>query len=462
MISENLAQKVIGTGLELKADFVEIFIEETRDAKVTFRDSKIETATSGTDFGIGVRLLYGTESAYGFTSDDSEESLIYLTKQIAANRKTNHETTVAPVISFKTKNFEPVQRPELDPRNVGQKAKLTLLKTADKSARSSSPHIAQVSISAFDSESQIWIYNSEGLKVNDNRIRCRFSVSVTAEKNGERFSASENPGALRGFEFFESLDISKLAKEAAESSLRMLDAGYIEGKKMPVILGNGFGGVIFHEACGHPLETEAIRRKASPFTGKLGQQIANTKVTAIDDGTIQNSWGSISVDDEGHPPEKTVLIKDGILTSYISDRVGASEVNIRRTGSARRQSYQYAPVSRMRNTYIDAGNDSIEDMIHSIEDGLYAMKMGGGSVNPATGEFNFAVQEGYEIKNGKLGRPVRGASLIGRGHEVLPKISMVGEDLELTAGMCGASSGSVPVTVGQPTLKVDEILVGGR
>ena len=161
-------------------------------------------------------------------------------------------------------------------------------------------------------------------------------------------------------------------------------------------------------------------------------------------------------------PEKTVLIKDGILTSYISDRVGASEVNIRRTGSARRQSYQYAPVSRMRNTYIDAGNDSIEDMIHSIEDGLYAMKMGGGSVNPATGEFNFAVQEGYEIKNGKLGRPVRGASLIGRGHEVLPKISMVGEDLELTAGMCGASSGSVPVTVGQPTLKVDEILVGGR
>jgi TldD protein len=242
----------------------------------------------------------------------------------------------------------------------------------------------------------------------------------------------------------------------------MLSSGYIEGKKMPVILGNGFGGVIFHEACGHPLETEAIRRKASPFTGKLGTQIAHSSLTAIDDGTIPNSWGSIAVDDEGGTPQKTILIENGILKNYISDRVGAQEVGVPRTGSARRQSYQYAPVSRMRNTYISPGTDSVEEMISSVDEGLYAQKMGGGSVNPATGEFNFAVQEGYRIRKGKICEPVRGASLIGRGQEILPLISMVGDDLEITAGMCGASSGSVPVTVGQPTIKVDEILVGGR
>ena len=231
---------------------------------------------------------------------------------------------------------------------------------------------------------------------------------------------------------------------------------------MPVVMGNGFGGVIFHEACGHPLETEAIRKKSSPFTGKLNERIAAECLTAIDDGTIPNSWGSINIDDEGYKPEKTVLIENGILKNYLSDRIGSIEVGVRRTGSARRESYSYAPVSRMRNTYIAAGNSSREDMISSVEEGLYAKKMGGGSVNPATGEFNFSVEEAYMIRKGKIAEPVRGATLIGKGHEILPKISMVGNDLEISAGMCGAASGSIPVTVGQPTIKVDEILVGGR
>jgi TldD protein len=231
---------------------------------------------------------------------------------------------------------------------------------------------------------------------------------------------------------------------------------------MPIILGNGFGGVIFHEACGHPLETEAVRKKATPFADKLGQMIAHPNVTAIDDGTIYQSWGSVAIDDEGMPTEKTVLIENGILKNFISDRVGALECNVRRTGSARRESYKYSPVSRMRNTYIDAGKNTLAEMLDGVGEGLYAPKLGGGSVNPATGEFNFAVEEGYRIRNGKIAEPVRGATLIGKGHEILPKISMVAGDLELTAGMCGASSGSVPVTVGQPTLKVDEMLVGGR
>jgi TldD protein len=231
---------------------------------------------------------------------------------------------------------------------------------------------------------------------------------------------------------------------------------------MPVVLGNGFGGVIFHEACGHPLETEAVRKNASPFADKVGQAVAQPILTAIDDGTLANRWGSLNVDDEGQPAQRTVLIENGILKGYLSDRIGARQVGVPRTGSARRESYKFAPVSRMRNTYIDRGPHTVADMIASVDHGLYARKMGGGSVDPATGEFNFAVQEGYVIRKGKVAEPVRGATLIGKGFEVLPLISMIGDDLELAAGMCGASSGWVPTTVGQPTLKIDRILVGGR
>jgi len=231
---------------------------------------------------------------------------------------------------------------------------------------------------------------------------------------------------------------------------------------LPVVLGNGFGGVIFHEACGHPLETEAIRKNASPFCDKIGMEVGQPILTAIDDGTIPKKWGSCNVDDEGTPTQKTVLIENGILKNYLSDRIGAGQVGIPRSGSARRESYKFAPVSRMRNTFIAPGPDSVDEMIQSIDFGLYAKKMGGGSVNPGTGEFNFAVQEGYAIRKGKIAEPVRGSTLIGKGFEILPQISMIAEDLDLAAGMCGAASGWVPTTVGQPTLKIDSILVGGR
>jgi len=227
-------------------------------------------------------------------------------------------------------------------------------------------------------------------------------------------------------------------------------------------MGNGFGGVIFHEACGHPLETEALRRKATPFAGKVGEYIAHPCVTAIDDGTIPNAWGSLEIDDEGTPTQRTVLIENGILKNWLSDRVGATECNVPLTGSARRESYKYPPVARMRNTFIAPGESSLDDMLQSCGDGLYAVRMGGGSVNPATGEFNFSIEEAYRVEKGRIGHAVRGATLVGKGHEILPRIRMVGTDFQLAPGTCGASSGSVPVCVGQPTLLVDPILVGGR
>ena len=231
---------------------------------------------------------------------------------------------------------------------------------------------------------------------------------------------------------------------------------------MPVVIDNGFGGVIFHEACGHSLETTSVEKKASVFWDKKGELIANEALSAVDDGTIDNLWGSISIDDEGMETQKTQLIKDGILTNFLSDRMGEIKTNHPRTGSARRESYKYAPASRMRNTFIEPGKHSLEELLESMGDGLYAKSMGGGSVNPGTGEFNFAVQEGYLVKNGKLTDAVKGATLIGKGEEIMKNISMVGNNLDYAAGVCGSVSGGVPVTVGQPALKVDEILVGGK
>jgi TldD protein len=458
------AHRIFQAGRDRGADFVEIFEEETRHAGVSLKDGKVESASAGTDYGIGIRLLFGTEVLYAHTSKDELDHILKLIEALTLGR--------ARVSNVGANNYLPLQgspphphRIILDPRKVGQENKLDILRRADAAARRFSEKITQVQARAADTVSDILIANSDGLWATDTRTRSRFHVSVTAGapgSGGEIFTAGESPGAQRGFEFFEGLDAEKFAGEAAERAVRMLSAGYVQGGKMPVVMGNGFGGVIFHEACGHLLETEGVRRKASVFAGKLGEQIAHSEVTAIDDGTIENSWGSIGLDDEGRSPQKTTLIENGVLKTYMSDRVGASETGVALSGSARRESYQYAPVSRMRNTYIAAGKHTPEAVIASVEDGLYAKKLGGGSVNPATGEFNFAVEEGYRIRGGKIAEPVRGATLIGKGPEILPRISMVANDLELAAGICGASSGSIPVTVGQPTLKVDSILVGGR
>ena len=231
---------------------------------------------------------------------------------------------------------------------------------------------------------------------------------------------------------------------------------------MPVALDNGFGGVIFHEACGHSLEATSVGRGNSVFCSKLGEQIASPKVTAIDDGTMKNYWGSLNINDEGELTKKIVLIENGILKSYMIDKLGARRMNMPSTGSGRRQNYSYAPTSRMTNTYIAPGNDTNASIISSIDNGLYAAKMGGGSVNPATGEFNFSVAEGYLIRGGKITEPVRGATLIGKGADVLKNIDMVGKDLKLAAGMCGSESGSVPTCVGQPMIRISSITVGGR
>ncbi|MBP5350390.1 MAG: TldD/PmbA family protein [Fibrobacterales bacterium] len=459
-MNPSVARSALDAGLDCGADFAELFVEETRESNLLLKESKIDSAEAATAFGVGVRLIFGSEVLYAYTSDDSEESLVALARKLGSLRAAARKiSTDAP---FVLKPAARLREVLLDPRGAGQRAKLPMLQTLDRVARGAGARIAQVSASMSDAVSEIEIYNSEGLAVSDRRTRTRLALNVVAGEGDEKVSARHAPGSTLGFEFFKGLDLDLIARTTAEQALRMLGAGYVEGGKMPVVIGNGFGGVIFHEACGHPLETESVRKNASAFGGKLGEKIAHSCLTAVDDGTLPGVWGSIAVDDEGTPTQRTVLIENGVLKTFLSDRVGAAEVGVPRSGSARRESYELAPVARMRNTFIAPGTSSLSEMLASAGEGLYACKMGGGSVNPATGEFNFAVEEGYRIRGGKLAEPVRGASLIGKGPEVLPLISMVGDDLELASGICGASSGLVPVTVGQPTIKVDSILVGGR
>ena len=286
---------------------------------------------------------------------------------------------------------------------------------------------------------------------------------IMASKDGDSQSGHSAPGAMMGYELFsDRVDVEAEARNAARMATTMLHADPCPAGVMPVVIDGGFGGVIFHEACGHSLEAQAVAFGNSEFAGKLGQRIASPIVTAVDDGTLPGEWGSLNIDDEGTPTTRLVLIQDGVLINYMVDRLNGRRMNMAPTGSSRRQDYTFAPTSRMRNTYIAAGSDDEAEIIATCGDGLYAKSMGGGSVNPVTGEFNFAVAEGWLIKDGKVDRPVRGATLIGKGAEVLKKIDRVGGKMWMAQGMCGASSGSIPTNVGQPMIRVTDMTVGGR
>jgi len=340
--------------------------------------------------------------------------------------------------------------------------KIGVMKIAYDAAKNYHSEIVQVGVGYADKEQHILIANTEGLYTEDKRTRTRLTVNAIASANGENQTGFEGPGRHMGFEMFNEVDPEYYGREAAKQAYTMLYAKNCPAGRMTVAIDNGFGGVIFHEACGHSLEATSVAKGNSVFTGMLGKQIASTKVTAIDDGTIPNAWGSLNIDDEGNKTQKNILIENGILKSYMIDKLNGRRMGMAPTGSGRRQSYKYAPTSRMTNTYIANGDDNPEDIIKSISDGLYAKKMGGGSVNPVTGEFNFAVSEGYLVKNGVIQEPVRGASLIGKGSDILMDIDMVGNNMAKGQGMCGSSSGSIAVNVGQPMIRVKEITVGGR
>ena len=313
-----------------------------------------------------------------------------------------------------------------------------------------------------DEEQKVLIANSEGLYIEDQRIRSSLLIEAVASGDTEVQTGAHEPGAQKGFEFYEDIDIKHYAKDAARIAVTLLNADQCPRGKFPVILDNGFGGVIFHEACGHGLEASFVAKGNSVFANRIGEKVAPHFVTYIDDGTISNGWGSSNIDDEGEKTRKNILIENGILKGYLIDKLNGRRMGMSTTGSSRRASYKFAPTSRMTNTYLAPGQSTPEEIIANTEFGLYAKQMGGGSVNAATGDYNFAVAEAYIVRNGKIAEPVRGATLIGNGPSTLKRIDMIGNNLDLGQGMCGASSGFIPVNVGQPMIRVSELIVGGR
>ena len=329
--------------------------------------------------------------------------------------------------------------------------------------KNASSEVTQALVRYLDQVQRVTIVSTDGVFVSDERPRTRIFLQAVAMKNGEAQTGYDGPGCCRGFETYRDvIDVAKSAQVAADMAVTMLHAPECPAGYLPVVIDGGFGGVIFHEACGHSLEATAVGRNNSVFCGKLNTKIAADCVSAVDDGTLPGEWGSINVDDEGGAPRRNLLIENGILKGYLIDKLGSRRMDMPSTGSSRRQGYTFAPTSRMTNTYICAGTDDEEEMIASMGEGLYAKKMGGGSVNPPTGEFNFTVAEGYWVRDGKIVSPVRGATLIGKGSEVLQKIDRVGRTMWMAPGMCGSLSGSVPTNVGQPRLRVSGITIGGK
>ena len=459
MIQKELLSDLLSVAVSTGGDFAEVFAQRERAGRIHYVSGKVESLRDVVIAGVGIRVFCGTKTYYASTSDTTKEGLLSCAAAVAS---AVGEGNGQRVISLTPDTLPTRHTVKRYPDDVPTREKADILREACVAAKETGEKISQVDGTYMDVDRRILVANTEGLCREDRKIRTRLVISAVASDGGENQSGFYGPGGGVGVEFFDTNKPADIGRRAAEQALVNLSATYCPAGTMTVAIENGFGGVIFHEACGHSLEATSVGIGASQMAGKLGQKIANEKVTAIDDGTIVGGWGSFHIDDEGTPASRTVLIENGILKNYMIDRLGSRRMGMPMTGSGRRENYTFEPTSRMTNTFIDNGPDKNEDIIASMEYGLYAKAMGGGSVNPLTGEFNFAVKEGYIVRNGKICEPVRGASLIGTGAEILKDIDMVGQNLKTGQGVCGSSSGSVPTDVGQPLIRVRKMTVGGR
>ena len=459
MINKELATKVLNECLATGADFAEIFYEVKKTNVISMVSKMIKNSDTSVITGVGIRILKDLQEVYGYTNEVDEESMMALANRLASSY--NYEPMG---IQFELKEVETPKMTTIKrySKDIANSEKVKYLSVISESAYAYSDKIVQVMANLTDETQEVTIYNTNGVMRSDVRNHQRITAQAVA-KDGERMEAySEQYGGNFGVEYFDNYDWDNFGKLIADGAINQLSAVDIPGGVYDVVIHNAFGGVIFHEACGHSLEATSVAKNLSVFSGKLGTQIASSVVTAIDDGTIVDEWGSAGMDDEGNDTKKNVLIKDGILVGYMIDSRNSRRMNMPSTGSSRRESYKFSPTSRMTNTYIDNGQSTVEEIIAATEYGIFAKKMGGGSVNPATGEFNFSVSEGYLIENGVVTKPIKGATLIGSGQDTLLKIDMVANNRSFGYGMCGSLSGSIPACVGQPTIRVRNMTVGGK
>ena len=462
MLDKKTMSELIAIVLHGGADFAEVYAEYSKDNRISYADRKIETVANKIISGVGIRGFLGTRTFFASTTDLTPTGLRECARRVAqAVGNPVDRIQDFSLVERINANIHPIRT---NPFDVSARVRCDLVRTAADASWNAGSEIIQVNGMLLASDKSFVVANSEGLYTSDRQIRTRMMVTAIASDGHQNQQGMASPGRQMGLEVFEMPKFTpeKIGAEAARQALVNLKAIPCPSGQMTVAIASGFGGVIFHEACGHSLEAACVGIGMSQMCGKLGQQVAGSKVTAIDDGTIPNAWGSCNIDDEGTPNQRRVLIENGILKSYMVDRLGSRRMGLPHTASARRQNYSFETTSRMSNTFIDNGPDTNEEIIASIENGIFCASMGGGSVNPFTGDFNFAAREAYLVKNGKITQPVRGAALIGNGGDVIQKIDMVGQDLDTAQGNCGASSGMVPTDVGQPMIRVSSITVGGQ
>lgn len=459
---------ILNAALKTGADFAEIYAEHTQSLGTTLRFRQVEPTAQSIEAGVGIRIIKNDIQVYGRIASFDKKELIKLATKLSLNFQGQQSIFVRDMKDIKTKTLDSSVKPH---SSLTLKEKIDLLKTAENAIYSYSNEIVNAMCALREADTHVEIYNSYGRIVKFDKIHTRVVISATASYNGTFESNSFSPGYTKGLEILDDINFEERGREVAKNAVDLVHAPDCPSGEMTVILGNKFGGVLFHEACGHPLEANSIARKLSVYSNKLGDKIASDIVTAIDDGTIEGAYGYIPFDDEGNEPTKNVLIKDGVLNNFMIDNLsssmlvkqnpGVDKEKFNQTGSCRRESYKYAPTTRMTNTYIANGTSTVDEIIKATKKGLYCVSFTGGQVTNSTNKFNFSVSLAYLIENGEIKNLVKGAGLIGYGYEILPKIDMIANDLELAAGTCGASSGQIPVTVGQPTLRISSITVAG-
>lgn len=450
-------EKVIAKALEKGGDFAEVYLENRISREIVMEESKFKSGLYGISQGAGVRVISGNKTGYAYTDEITYEKLMRASEVASYVAKKGTRFKPVNITPAERKSFITVQKPLGE---VADERRIEIIKRADQAAKGYDPRIKMAIIDYNDEIRGRVIANSEGLYLKDELPLLFFIVQVMSSDGNARHMARERLSLHSGFEMFDLVTPEKVATNAAREAIAMLAAQDAPAGIMDVVMQNGWGGVLVHEAVGHPLEADNIAKGIGTFTGKIGMKVANECFTMVDDGTIPNARGTINFDDEGTQAQRNVLIEKGILKGFMTDILSAKQLSMPRTGNGRRESFRYIPIPRMTNTFIDNGRDKPEDILSSTKKGIYVQSLSGGSVNPVTGVFNFTCREAYLIENGKKTTPVRGATLIGSCMDVISNIDAVGNDLDFGPGICGKGQ-SAEVTAGIPTVRIRGINVGG-
>ncbi len=460
-ITERLLERCLGEALSAGGDYADLYFESVMATSLGVDEQIVKSASQGTSAGCGIRVLSGERTGYAYTDNLSPERLLHAARTAALIASGPAKQPVQGFIETPSAELYPVP---LGGYDLDLAARLELILRADRAARAFDARIVQVRAGYSEELRRILVAASDGSFASDTRPLCRLNVYVIAKEGEVTTKGAAGGGGRAGLDQFTgSKSPESLAREAARGAILQLGAVPAPAGEMQVVLGPGWPGILLHEAVGHGLEADFNRKKTSAFAGLIGQPVASPKVTVVDNGTMAGRRGSLNVDDEGSATQETVLIENGVLKGYLSDKLSARLMGMANTGSGRRENYQAIPMPRMTNTYMLAGDDSPEDILRSVKRGLYAVNFGGGQVDITNGKFVFSASEAYLIEDGKITAPVRDATLIGNGPEALKYVSMVGNDLKLDEGIgtCGKDGQSVPVGVGMPTVKLDRMTVGG-